>query len=262
MRPLSEIDPSVLARVEGVVFDVDDTLTRDGRVERVAFDALWRLSEAGLVLVAVTGRPLGWTDVMAMQWPIDLAVGENGAGWSWQAQRALHAGYFHDGATRAEHTALLDRVRARVAEAMPHVKLAIDQHARRCDLAFDVGEREDLPREQIDALVALVEALGARCPVSTVHAHVIPGDWDKACGVVRALAEARSIAVDPGRERFLFVGDSGNDAAAFEAFPLSVGVANVRNHLDRLPVPPAWVTGDDRGRGFAELAGALLSARA
>lgn len=261
MRPLSEIDPGVLARVEGVVFDVDDTLTREGRIERVAFDALHELHEAGLVLVAVTGRPLGWTDVMAIHWPIDLAVGENGAGWACRSQGALRLGYFDDEPTRRSHGELLERVRVRVAEAMPHVKLAIDQHARRCDLAFDVGEREQLPREQIDALVALVEALGARCPVSTVHAHVIPGDWDKATGVARALAEARSIAVDPHRERFLFVGDSGNDAAAFASFPLSVGVANVRDHLHRLPTPPAWVTDADRGRGFAELASALLSAR-
>ena len=261
MRPLAEIDPEVLARVEAVVFDVDDTLTRDGRLEREAFDALFSLHEAGLTLVAVTGRPLGWTDVMAMHWPIDLAVGENGAGWAFREAGVLRAGYFHDDATRAVHRQLLERVRARVAEAMPHVKLAIDQHARRCDLAFDVGERAELPREQIDTLVALIEALGARCPVSTVHAHVIPGDWDKASGVVRGLAEARSIAVDPVRDRFLFVGDSGNDAAAFEAFPLSVGVANVRDHLDRLPVPPAFVTNADRGRGFAELARALLSAK-
>ena len=58
---------------------------------------------------------------------------------------------------------------------------------------FDVGERAHLGRAQIDALVALVEALGARCPVSTVHAHVIPGDWDKATGV--AIQEDGKIVV-------------------------------------------------------------------
>ncbi len=49
-----------------------------------------------------------------------------------------------------------------------------------------------------------------------------------------------------------------DDAAAFARFPLSVGVANVREHLPRLPVAPAFVTEADRGRGFAELGRLLL----
>ncbi|MCC6875768.1 MAG: hypothetical protein IT378_15785 [Sandaracinaceae bacterium] len=63
------------------------------------------------------------------------------------------------------------------------------------------------------------------------------------------------------RERWLFVGDSGNDAAAFAFFSLSVGVANVREHLARLPVPPAYVTERERGAGFAELAARIGEAR-
>ena len=43
------------------------------------YDALWDLSDAGLRLVAVTGRPSGWGEVIARQWPIDGAVTENGA---------------------------------------------------------------------------------------------------------------------------------------------------------------------------------------
>ena len=62
-------------------------------------------------------------------------------------------------------------------------------------------------------------------------------------------------------ERWVFVGDSGNDAAAFERFPKSVGVANVREHLDRLPVHPRYITDGDRGRGFAELAAHLAGGR-
>jgi hypothetical protein len=56
----------------------------------------------------------------------------------------------------------------------------------------------------------------------------------------------------------VFVGDSGNDAEAFAYFPKSVGVANVRAHLDRLPTPPRYVTDAERGEGFAELARRLM----
>ena len=89
----------------------------------------------------------------------------------------------------------------------------------------------------------------------------MPGDWDKAQGVVRAARAVLGIELDAERACWAFCGDSGNDAAAFAWFPTSVGVANVRGHLDRLPVPPAWITQAERGAGFAELADAVLAAR-
>jgi hydroxymethylpyrimidine pyrophosphatase-like HAD family hydrolase len=144
---------------------------------------------------------------------------------------------------------------------MPHVQATNDHRHRRCDLAFDVGELVSLPRTDIDALVTLIEGLGATSSVSTVHAHAVPGPWDKAEGVARALRDALGIDISTELERWVFVGDSGNDAAAFERFPKSVGVANVREHLDRLPVPPRYVTDADRGRGFAEIASHLVGAR-
>jgi hypothetical protein len=60
----------------------------------------------------------------------------------------------------------------------------------------------------------------------------------------------------------LFVGDSGNDAAAFAFFPVSAGVSNVRAHLHALPRPPRYVSEADRGRGFAEIVDYVLRARA
>lgn len=259
MRPLAELDRSRLAGCEAVVFDVDDTVTRHGLLEREAFDAMWSLAEAGLSLVAVTGRPLGWVDVLARHWPVRIAVGENGAGWVHRVGEDVAEGYFDGPEARAEQALLLGRVRARVAREMPGVRDASDQRARRCDLAFDVSERDHLAPEEVARLSALIAAEGARVLVSSVHCHVVPGAWDKASGVARAAEEVLGAPLEPART--LFVGDSGNDAAAFAAFPLSVGVANVRGALARLPVPPGWVTAADRGRGFAELAAALLAAR-
>ena len=45
----------------------------------------------------------------------------------------------------------------------------------------------------------------------------------------------------------------------FEAFPVSVGVANVLDFEDRLKPTPAWVTKKRGGLGFAELADVLVS---
>jgi len=258
MKHYKELDPTEL---RGVIFDIDDTVTNHGVLEAEAFVAIHRLSGMGVDLVAVTGRPLGWTDVVARMWPVRIAVGENGAGWAWMDGVHAREGYFSKPQERAAHDRLLDEIRQDVASKMPHVRVANDRGARRCDLAFDVGEEVSLPKADIDALVGLIESHGARSAVSTVHAHATPGGWDKARGVERALREVLNVDLDEELHRWVFVGDSGNDAAAFTRFPVSVGVANVREHLHRLPTPPQYVTDSDRGRGFAELAAHLCDSR-
>jgi hypothetical protein len=44
----------------------------------------------------------------------------------------------------------------------------------------------------------------------------------------------------------------------FAFFPRSVGVANVRDQIDRIATPPAFVTRERAGAGFVELASHLL----
>ena len=249
------------AGLRGLVFDIDDTVTRNGVLEAVAFSAMHRLAEAGYDLIAVTGRPLGWVDVIARQWPVRCAVGENGAGWSWVEGGLLREGYFDSERERSAQRELLNRIRDAVSAELPQVRVTADDRARRCDLAFDVGESVVLPRDEVDQLVALIEGHGAHTSVSTVHAHASPGLWNKAVGVTRAMKQVLGVDLDSEIERWAFVGDSGNDAEAFAHFPNSVGVANVREHLDRLPVPPRYATDADRGRGFAELVAHLLNAR-
>ncbi|MEM7435532.1 MAG: HAD-IIB family hydrolase [Myxococcota bacterium] len=258
MEHYVSLDPS---KLRGVVFDIDDTVTRDGILEAEAFSALHRLRQAGLSLVSVTGRPLGWADVVARMWPVDLAVGENGAGWAWIEGGRSREGYFASEEERREHRVMLDAIADEVAKRMPHVRLANDRGARRCDLAFDIGEEQTVSADEIDLLVEIIEEHGASSLVSTVHAHATPGGWDKARGLEKAFREVLSVELSAEPDRWLFVGDSGNDAAAFSYFPLSVGVANVRQHLARLPTPPAYVTDSDRGLGFAELADHICQGR-
>jgi HAD superfamily hydrolase (TIGR01484 family) len=262
LRPIRELDAAACQALAGVVFDVDDTVTRAGTLEEEAYSAMFRLREAGLTLIAVTGRPLGFAELMARMWPIDLAVGENGAGYLRLTAAGLRAGYYASPEVRAEHSAILAAVRERVAVEAPWAQLTDDHWARRCDVAWDIGERVQLEAARIEALCGIIEAAGARSLVSSVHAHALLGDYDKAIGVTRACEEALGKRVGPAeRGRWLFIGDSGNDAAAFEYFPLSAGVANVREHVARLPVPPRYVSDADRGRGFAEIARVVMEHR-
>lgn len=260
LRPIEELSAEEAGAIEGVVFDVDDTLTREGVVEEEAYAALFRLREAGLARIAVTGRPLGWVEPLVQLWPIDVGVGENGAGWLWREGRIAREAFFEEdeGGRGAE---VLAEVRARVRRELPEVREATDGRLRRRDLAFDVGESVRLPRERVEALVRVIEACGARSVVSSVHAHAATGAWDKARGAARAAEAVLGIAEETLRERFLFVGDSGNDAAAFAWFAKSAGVANVREHLHLLPVAPRWIARAERGRGFAEIVDVLLARR-
>ena len=261
MRAIEELASATAKRLIGFVFDVDDTLTRSGRLEEAAYSALWRLRDAGLLLIAVTGRPLGFAEILARMWPIDVAVGENGAGYIRVTEAGLQRGFYAPDLIRLEHEQRLTGIQQRVARQAPFAKVTDDSWARRCDATWDVGERVRLTAAQIAQLRAIIESEGARCVVSSVHAHAMVGEYDKARGAVQAARETLGYDIATERERWLFVGDSGNDSAAFEYFPESAAVANVAPFLQQFHVPPRYVSRGDRGVGFAEIAALVLQRR-
>ena len=117
--------------------------------------------------------------------------------------------------------------------------LASDQLYREADLAIDFCEDvPPLPRAAVDRIVALMQAEGMTAKVSSIHVNGWFGDYDK-LGMTRTLlAEAFATDLDAERERWLFAGDSPNDAPLFAYFPHSVGVANVRAFADRIATLP------------------------
>ncbi len=79
MQPIEHLPAAEAQSLEGLLFDLDDTLLDHGRLGEEAYGSLFRLRESGLRLVAVTGRPSGWGEMLVRQWPIDGAVTENGS---------------------------------------------------------------------------------------------------------------------------------------------------------------------------------------
>ena len=134
---------------------------------------------------------------------------------------------------------------------------------RTADIAFDHAENVSPPvsAAQIEALVAALKALGLTTAVSSIHAHGTFGEANKLT-MTRAFCQAAwGVSLDSLLPTSAFIGDSTNDAPMFEAFPISIGVANVTRVLPSLSRPPAYVTRAAEGEGFEEFAQALLAAR-
>jgi hypothetical protein len=258
---LKAADPAELAGIRGVCLDIDDTLSSAGKLTDEAYAALWSLKRAGFAVVPVTGRPAGWCDHIARFWPVDAVVGENGA-FIFHMKDGVRRriDLLGDGEAAAAKTKL-GELSASVLRRFPDAKWASDQSYREYDLAIDVCE--DVPaweRNEVDALLALCHGVGAHAKLSSIHVNAWFGDYDKKSGFRRWLSSGMDASMPPERE-WLYIGDSPNDEPMFEAFPSSVGVANLARYLDRLTHKPRWLTSSESGAGFAEMARALIAAR-
>jgi len=260
-RPWSDVPPARLAAVRGVMTDIDDTLTRDGAIEPAALAALHALHGAGLPVVAITGRPLGWSEPFARAWPVRAIVAENGAVALIRDGDQLLTEFTQDEATRAAHTLRLREVARRVLREVPGATLAQDSAGRVTDIAIDHSEFTQLSAAAIAQVVALMRDEGMNATVSSIHVNGWFGEhtkWSAAQWMGRRLF-GRELAAEIGD--WVYVGDSTNDQLMFEHFPLSVGVANLRRFAAELHTWPAYLTTAERGAGFAEVARAVLAAQ-
>ena len=266
MEPLDNCPLDTLAAIAGVLTDIDETLSTDGSLTAEAYAALAELKQAGLRVIAVTGRPAGWCDLIARFWPVDAVVGENGAFWMWHDRVAgkLRTRFIQSEDERAEGRRRLEAVREEVLRTVPGSAISSDQPYRLADLAVDFCEDVPaLPRSDVDRIVAIFEKHGAHAKVSSIHVNGWFGDYDKLTTSRTMLSElfGTDIGEEAERARWVFAGDSPNDAPMFGFFPNAVGVANVRDFGDRMEHRPRWITASRSGSGFVELAQALIAAR-
>jgi HAD superfamily hydrolase (TIGR01484 family) len=261
MRPLSGLPAADLARIRGVLADIDDTLSTEGRITAAAYTAMEQIRAAGLLMIPVTGRPAGWCDHIARMWPVDAVVGENGAFYMRYDRTRSRLVTRHQSPPRelSRRRQQLREVGEQILREVPGTAWASDQDYRIADIAIDFCE--DVPRlpdTAIDRIATLMREAGLTAKISSIHVNGWFGSYDK-LGMTRTLlAEAFGIDIDQNPERLVFVGDSPNDAPMFEFFPLSVGVANVRDFAGRIDHEPKFVTDGRSGAGFVELADRLI----
>jgi HAD superfamily hydrolase (TIGR01484 family) len=259
MKPLSELARH-RSKIKGVCFDIDDTFSSHGKITDEAFHALWELKRAGFTLIPVTGRPAGWCDLIARFWPVDGVVGENGAfSFYMKGKKRARMDTLSEADAKLAKSKLTNLKQA-ILQKYPHAEFASDQDYREYDLAIDFCEDvAPWKEEDVDALVKFCESQGAIAKISSIHVNTWFGRYTKIEGIRHFLKTAGTALSLPTFDEFVYAGDSPNDEPMFQAFPLSVGVANVRPYLPKMKSPPAYVTPSEAGSGFAELAKLLLN---
>jgi HAD superfamily hydrolase (TIGR01484 family) len=258
-QPLSSSPRAAWSALQGIFTDIDDTLTKDGAIEPVATDALRALQARGVPVVAITGRPLGWSEAFARAWPVAAIVAENGAVALIRDGDRVLTEYAQDEATRARNAQRLRAVAARVLQDVPGTTLARDSAGRVTDIAIDHSEFAQLDEAAIERVVAVMQEEGMTATVSSIHINGWFGEHDKLSGA-RWMSQ-RLFNRELDAARWVYVGDSTNDQTMFGHFALSVGVANLRDFAAQLTTWPAFITEGERGAGFAEVAARVIEAR-
>ncbi len=259
LQPLNVLPAASLRPLRGVLTDIDDTLTRDGQIEPVALQALQQLERAQLPVIAITGRPAGWSEPFALDWPVAAIVAENGSVLLRRVGTQLRRDFAQDEAARAAHWQRLQHCAQAVLAALPQARLARDSAGRLTDIAIDHSEFAQLDRAEIDIVLRVMQAHGLRASVSSIHVNGWIGEHDKWSGARWAVERTLGLPFEP--VEWLYIGDSTNDQLMFEHLPLTVAVANIRRFLGQLQVLPAYVTPSERGQGFAEVVQRLLEAK-
>ncbi|OQW87169.1 MAG: HAD family hydrolase [Rhodoferax ferrireducens] len=283
MNPLSDWPLAERRNITGVFTDIDDTLTTHQVITPDALQALADLKAAGLAVIPITGRPVGWCAPHALgdaalglpAWSVDAMVAENG-GVAFAPEfisqnglqplsnkgKKLSKIYFSDASQLQANQQKMRQVAELILQQVPGSALSNDHAGRETDIAIDYNEVHLLPPDQVARVVALFQANGMQATVSSIHINGWIGRHNKleaARWMVRTLF-GRDL--DAELAQWVYVGDSTNDQVMFEHFTHSVGVANIHRFDDQMQHWPRYETVGERGAGFAEVARALLAARA
>ena len=276
MSPLAQWPGSEQAGLIGILTDIDDTLTSDGAITPDAPQALAALKAAGLHVIPITGRPVGWSEPFAASWPVDAIVAENGAVALLPAvknngqidlnslsskREQLSKIYQQDAATRSANYARMQAVLAQIEREVPGALRTTDSNGRETDIAIDHSEFTHLPQDAIDHAVRIMRDAGMNATVSSIHINGWFGAHNKLEGARWIVRELFGRDLGAEMDRWVYIGDSTNDQIMFQHFAHSVGVANIARFVPQLTHLPRYVTQGERGAGFAEVAKAILQGR-
>lgn len=255
MKSILEFDKDRAKALKYLLCDIDDTITTDGKLTAEAYTALWKLSDAGIDVIPVTGRPAGWCDMIVRQWPVKAVVGENGA-FVYYFEDSQQKTFTHP-LVHKDVKEKLERIRQRVLKEIPGTRIAKDQFARIYDLAIDFNEDPPyLGFEVAEQIKDICVEMGAEAKVSSIHVNTWYGKYDK---VDMTRLFFKEVLKEDPLKTGIFFGDSPNDEPMFEFFENSCAVANIKPFLAQLNHLPTYVTEEESGLGFAKAVDHILA---
>ncbi len=254
MKTLKELKAR---EVRYVFTDIDDTLTYNGQLQPEAYLSLWKLHNAGIEVIPVTGRPAGWCELIARQWPVRGIIGENGGFYFYYQDRKMCRAFSLPEEERQGNQNKLEVIKKEILSSVPGSALASDQFCRLMDLAIDFCEDvTPLDEASVQKIVNIFKSHGAQAKISSIHVNGWFGNYDKLTMCKKFCQDVLKINLEANQNLFSFVGDSPNDEPMFGFFDNSVGVANVRDF--ELLTPPKFVCQKARGEGFKEFCDHIL----
>lgn len=264
ITPVNEIPEDLCKNLLYLFTDIDDTITTAGKLPSSTFEAIWKLHDAGIKIVPVTGRPAGWCDHIARMWPVAGVVGENGAFYfSYDPQqRKVIRKYLQSADERKQGRDRLNKIKERVLEEVPNAGIASDQDFRIADLAIDFCEDvTPLSKDEMDKICSILDEEKAVYKISSIHINCWYGDYDKLTCFRMLLKDFTGKELEALQDKIIFAGDSQNDEPMFKALKHTIAVANIKKFLPIMKHYPSYVTEKNDAEGFYEASQIILAKR-
>ena len=237
-------------RIKYVISDVDDTITRNGRLLPQVLAALYSVKISGRSIILVTGGSVGWADCYIRQWPVDAVVAESGA--------VLLCHDRDGGITNIINPSIdKDSVLKKRLELMGYTSpypFSSDQTARVFDIAYDKAK---MTPSEINVLKNILTASGASYAESSIHINAWFGSYDEKSALKYFMVNALDITEDDLLDKSIYLGDSFNDQPLFEYIPMSIGMHTVEERREEYTVLPKYITEGTSGEGWIETATSL-----
>ncbi|WP_413288631.1 HAD family hydrolase [Bdellovibrio sp. HCB337] len=249
-----------MSQIKFLLTDIDDTLTDEGLLGPEAYESLWSLHRAGVHVIPITGRPAGWCEMIARQWPVSGVVGENGGFYFRYHNKKMLRHFFFDQKIQNENREKLNKLEKEILNQVPGCALASDQFCRLMDLAIDFCEDVPaLPKASVQKIVDIFHQHGAQAKVSSIHVNGWFGSYDKLTMTLKMLEKEFRISAEEAKKVCAFTGDSPNDEPMFGYFPHSYAVANIQTFLADIKQKPTHIAKARGGLGFAEIVRGILA---
>ncbi len=262
MNLISTIDTILCKNIGCILTDIDDTLTKDGKLIPEAYHALWDLKNEGIPVIAVTGRASAWGNLLVQEWPVNAVITENGAVSYYIQEGHTIETFVFPGTSKNTDPSLQGALKQALIE-VPRAKPAQDNHLRQYDLAVDYAETvyPPLNSDEVARIISIFEKEGCSAVPSSIHINTWKGSFNKKEASILILEKLFSYDDAHDVDKIIYIGDARNDEPMFEHFPNACAVANISKSLEFMTHHPSWVSSKDYGWGFADIVQTLISKR-